>query len=77
MDEMRLDTAPVDGPTDDFGEGDRIDLEAHVRLEAGLIDRSPVTKAVSAAPAPSSISPPGRPLSTWQTIKRFFGGSER
>jgi hypothetical protein len=76
MEDRRVDTAPVDGPAVDFGEGDRLNLEAHVRLEAGLIDSLHATDPVSSAMTPPSRSPSRGLPTAWQTIKRFFGGSE-
>ena len=76
MEARRVDTAPVDGPAVDFGEGDHLDLEAHVRLEAGLLDSLHPTDPVSSAMAPPSRSRSRELPTAWQTIKRFFGGSE-
>jgi hypothetical protein len=73
MDEKPRGIAQVDGPAVGLEEGDCLDIEAHVRLEAGLIDSSRATDAISAAHTSPPISPPHKPPKAWQTIKRFFG----
>ena len=63
--------APVDRRAEDRSEADRLDLELHARLEAGLIDSFPASGAVSAAkPAPTVER--GQIRSVWKAIKKMF-----
>ena len=63
--------APVDKRAVDRSEADRLDLEMHARLEAGLIDSFPASNAVSAAqPAPTVERHESQ--SFWQAIKKIF-----
>ena len=51
----------------DHREGERLDLEKHARLEAGLID--PVS---AIQPAPTAAHQHREDLSFWQAIKTMF-----
>jgi hypothetical protein len=56
---------PVD--KSDRREAERLDLEKHARLEAGLID--PVS---AIQPAPTAERPQREDLSFWQAVKTMF-----
>jgi hypothetical protein len=63
----RVNFAPRDRYAADREEAEKLDLETHARLEAGLIDSFPASDAMSAAqPAPTES------LSLWQAIKTMF-----
>ena len=64
---------PVDKYESDRREAERLDLEMHARLEAGLIDTPPASDPVSAtqrAPTVEHQHPEGP--SFWQAIKMRF-----
>ena len=58
---------PVDKSESDRGDAERLDLEKHVRLEAGLTD--PVT---AIQPAPTAEHQHRQGASFWQAIKTVF-----
>jgi hypothetical protein len=75
--ENLMDRTGVQDASDDRRAAERdvepLDLEAHVRLEAGLIDSLPSAGLVDAnqqAPAPNVSA--DRHFSLWQYVKRFF-----
>jgi hypothetical protein len=63
--------APEDIHAADPRETERLDLEAHARLEAGLIDSFPASQPVRAAQPAPTIAPSER-RSMWQSIKQLF-----
>ena len=64
---------PVDKYAPDRREAERLDLEMHARLEAGLIDTSPACDPASATqPAPTVEHQPSESPSFWQAIKTRF-----
>jgi len=63
--------APVDKYAADRKEAERLDLEMHARVEAGLIDSFPASDAVSAA-QPAPVLQRHESPSFWQAIKKFF-----
>ena len=64
---------PVDKYARDRQEAERMDLEMHARLEAGLIDTSPASDPVSATqPAPTVEHQNAESPSFWQAIKTRF-----
>ena len=63
--------APRHRYTSDREEAERLDLEMHARLEAGLIDRFPASGPVSAAQPAPTVERPKRP-SFWQAFKTMF-----
>ena len=66
-------SAPVDKYARDLQEAERLDLEMHARLEAGLIDTSPASDPVSATqPAPPVDHQKAESPSFWQAIKTMF-----
>lgn len=68
---VEVNFAPEDIYVADPKEVERLDLEAHASLEAGLIDSFPASDPVSAAqPAPTIA--PSEPHSMWRSIKRLF-----
>jgi hypothetical protein len=58
---------PVDKDVSDRQEAERLDLEKHARLEAGLID-----PASTIQPAPKADHQSREDRSFWQTIKTMF-----
>jgi hypothetical protein len=64
--------APIDRQAADRKEATPLDLEAHARLEAGLVDSFSASDPVSASQPVATIAPGGHPASLWQMIKRFF-----
>jgi hypothetical protein len=64
---------PVDKYARDRQEAERLDLEMHARLEAGLIDTSSASDPVSATqPAPTVERQHVESPSFWQAIKTRF-----
>ena len=64
---------PVDKYAPDRREAERLDLEMHARLEAGLIDTCPACDPASATqPAPTVEHQPSESPSFWQAIKTRF-----
>ena len=64
---------PVDRYARDRQEAERLDLEMHARLEAGLIDTSSASDPVSATqPAPTVEHQHAESPSFWQAIKTRF-----
>jgi hypothetical protein len=64
---QKANLTPVDKYESDRREAERLDLEKHARLEAGLID------AVGAIqPTPTAKHQPREGLSFWQAIKTMF-----
>jgi hypothetical protein len=63
--------APIDKYAADRREAERLDLEMHARLEAGLIDSVPASDPVSAAEPAPTVEPHESP-SFWQAIKKIF-----
>ena len=72
MVDKQVNFAPVDIHAADPKEAERLDLEAHARLEAGLIDSFPASDPVSAAQPAPTIAPAARSPSIWQSINRLF-----
>jgi hypothetical protein len=64
---QRPNLTPVDKHESDRREAERLDLEKHARLEAGLID--PVS---AIRPAPTAEQQHQEGLSFWQAVKRMF-----
>jgi hypothetical protein len=71
MFDKQVNFAPEDIHAGDPKELERLDLEAHARLEAGLIDSFPASDPVSAAQPGPTIAPSKR-RSIWQSIKQLF-----
>lgn len=71
MVDKQVNFAPEDIHASDPKEAERLDLEAHARLEAGLIDSFPASDPVSAAQPAPTIAPSER-HSLWQYFKRLF-----
>jgi hypothetical protein len=67
----KINLAPPDKYASDREEAERLDLEMHARLEAGLIDTSPASDPVSAAQPGPTVERHQSP-SFWQAIKRLF-----
>jgi hypothetical protein len=64
---------PVDKYESDRREAERLELEMHARLEAGLIDTFPASDPVSAIqPAPTAEHQHRESPSFWQAIKTVF-----
>jgi hypothetical protein len=63
---------PVDGHAADPKEGEQLDLEAHARLEVGLIDSFPASDAVSIAQSAPTVAVAERSPSIWRSLKRHF-----
>lgn len=63
--------APVDIGAADRMEAERLDLEMHARLEAGLIDAFPASDPVSAAQLAPNVEHDRR-SSFWQAMTRMF-----
>jgi hypothetical protein len=71
--ERRVNFAPLEKDAADRKEAERLDLEMHARLEAGLIDSLPASDPPSPdqpAPPVEHSSPKGP--SFWQAIKTMF-----
>jgi hypothetical protein len=64
---QKANLTPVDKYESDRREAERLDLEKHARLEAGLID--PVS---AIQPAPTAEHQHREDLSFWQAIKTMF-----
>jgi hypothetical protein len=64
---QKANLTPVDKYEPDRREAERLDLEKHARLEAGLTD--PVT---AVRPAPTSKHQHREGLSFWQAVKTMF-----
>jgi hypothetical protein len=69
--DKQVNFAPDDIQAANPKESEQLDLEAHARLEAGLIDSFPASDPVSAAQPTPTVASATRP-SIWQSIKRFF-----
>ena len=70
---QKPDFTPVDRYARDRQEAERLDLEMHARLEAGLIDTSSASDPVSATqPAPTAEYQHAESPSFWQAIKTRF-----
>jgi hypothetical protein len=70
-DKINLD--PHDKHASDRMEAERLDLEMHARLEAGLIETFPESDPVSAIqPAPTVEHHKPESSSFWQVIKTIF-----
>lgn len=63
--------APADKYLADSKEAERLDLEAHARLEAGLIDTFPASDPVSAAQPVLAVERHETP-SFWKNVKKIF-----
>jgi hypothetical protein len=63
---QKANLTPVDNYESDRREAERLDLEKHARLEAGLID------PVSAIQPPTAEHQHREGLSFWQAIKTMF-----
>jgi hypothetical protein len=72
MYQKQVNFAPVDKYAADTNEAERLDLEAHARLEAGLIDSFPASDPVSVTQPAPTFGPEDAP-SLWKAIKRVFG----
>ena len=69
----KFDLAPIDKHAADLQETAVSNLEAHARLEAGLIDTFPASDPVSAAqPAPSKHDGDKRKASLWHKFTAIF-----
>jgi hypothetical protein len=64
---QKADLTPADRDESDRREAERLDLEKHLRLEAGLID-----PASAIQPAPTADHQPREDLSFWQALKTMF-----
>ena len=64
---QKANLTPVDKYESDRREAERLDLDKHVRLEAGLID--PVS---GIQPAPTAEHQHREGLSFWQAVKTMF-----
>jgi len=71
MHEQRVNLAPIDKQAVDLKDAARLDLEAHARLEAGLID-SFASDAVSVTQPAPTLAAEKHAFSLWQTIKKLF-----
>jgi hypothetical protein len=70
---QKPDFTPVDKYARDRQEAERLDLEMHARLEAGLIDTSSASDPVRATqPAPTVEHQHAESPSFWQAIKTRF-----
>ncbi len=67
----QINFVPPDKYAADRVEAERLDLEMHARLEAGLIDTFPAPDPVSAAQPASTVEHDVRP-SFWQALKTRF-----
>jgi hypothetical protein len=68
-----INLAPHDKYAADRREAERLDLEMHARLEAGLSDGFPASNPVSATqPAPTVEHQHRERPSFWQAIKTMF-----
>ena len=63
---------PVDKYARDRQEAERLDLEMHARLEAGLIDTSSASDPVSATQPAPTVEHHAESPSFWQAIKTRF-----
>jgi hypothetical protein len=69
----KFDPAPIDKNAADPQEAAAVDLEMHVKLEAGLIDTFPASDPLSAAqPAPSKHDGDQCNASVWDKLKAIF-----
>ena len=69
----KFDPAPIDKNAADPEEAAAVDLEMHVKLEAGLIDTFPASDSVSATqPAPSKHDADLCNASLWDRLKAIF-----
>ena len=69
----KFDPAPIDENAADLQEAAAVDLEMHVKLEAGLIDTFPASDPVSATqPAPSKHDGDQCNASVWDKLKAIF-----
>jgi hypothetical protein len=69
----KINLDPHDKHASDRMEAERLDLEVHARLEAGLIETFPESDSVSAVqPAPTVEHHKPESLSFWQAIKTIF-----
>jgi hypothetical protein len=69
---QKANLTPVDKYESDRREAERLDLEKHARLEAGLID-----PASAIQPAPTAEHQHREGLSSWQAIKAMLDSSGR
>jgi hypothetical protein len=67
----RVNLAPRDKYDADREEAERLDLEAHARLEAGLMDSVPASDPISATQLAPTVERHENP-SFWQAIKNMF-----
>jgi hypothetical protein len=69
----KFDPAPIDKNAADLQEAAAVDLEMHVKLEAGLIDTFPASDPISATqPAPSNHDDDLCKASLWDKLKAIF-----
>ncbi len=68
---QKINFAPFDQYAADRKEAEKLDLEMHARLEAGLIDTFPASDPVSAVQPAPSVELRKSP-SFWQAIKSIF-----
>jgi hypothetical protein len=71
MVDKQVNFAPDDIYAADSKEAERLDLEAHARLEAGLTDSFPASDLVSAVQPAPTIAPLER-RSIWHSIRQLF-----
>jgi hypothetical protein len=69
----KFDPAPIDKNAADPTQAAAVDLEMHVKLEAGLIDTFPASDPVSATqPASSKHDGDRCNVSLWDSLKAIF-----
>lgn len=69
----KFDPAPIDKNAADIHEAAAVDLEIHLKLEAGLIDTFPASDPVSVTqPAPSKHDGEQYNASLWNKLKAIF-----
>jgi len=69
----KFDPAPIDKNAADPAQAAAVDLEMHVKLEAGLIDTFPASDPVSATqPASSKHDGDQCNVSLWDSLKAIF-----
>jgi hypothetical protein len=67
----RVNFAPRDRYAADREEAERLDLETHARLEAGLMDSFPASDPISSTQPAPTVERHENP-SFWQAIKNMF-----
>ena len=72
MVDQQVNFAPKDIHVADPKEAEQLDLEAHARLEAALINSFPPSDPVSIAQPAPTVAVAERSPSIWQSFKRLF-----